>query len=62
MDREWITGECWLWCERTGVPVVWLGPVQWGGQHAPLYSCAPCLRRLETKAAHYLLTRKSSHI
>ncbi|MER6145917.1 hypothetical protein ABT174_38905 [Streptomyces sparsogenes] len=51
MQRRWACGDCWLWCERTGIPVLWLGPVQWEGQHAPLYACQSCLRRLEEKLA-----------
>lgn len=35
MRRRWATGECWLWCERTAARVLWLGPVQWEGSHAP---------------------------
>ena len=28
MEWPWITGDCWLGCGRTGVLVIWLGPVQ----------------------------------
>jgi hypothetical protein len=48
--RHWVTGDCWPGCERTGVPVIWLGPVQRDGQHAPFYACVPCLNRLKRQA------------
>ncbi|GAA0348085.1 hypothetical protein GCM10009540_80560 [Streptomyces turgidiscabies] len=35
MERQWVTGDCWLGCERTGMSVIWLGPVQWDGRHVP---------------------------
>ncbi|MER6160795.1 hypothetical protein ABT147_35590 [Streptomyces sp. NPDC001868] len=58
MERQWVTGDCWLGCERTDLPVIWLGPVQWDGQHAPLMSCEPCLNRLKVQAhAHFMQQR-----
>jgi hypothetical protein len=44
MEWLWITGDCWLGCGRTGVLVIWLGPVQWDGQHA-LVRRGPSRRR-----------------
>ncbi|MGW2951469.1 hypothetical protein [Streptomyces eurythermus] len=58
MVRQWVTGDCWLGCQSTGVPVLWLGPLQWDGQHAPLYSCEPCLDRLMAQAVAYWLNRR----
>ncbi|MEU6406317.1 hypothetical protein [Streptomyces sp. NPDC046985] len=55
MDSSWITGDCWLGCERTGVTVIWLGPVQWDGQHAPFCACEPCLERLKAQALAYFM-------
>ncbi|MEJ8654696.1 hypothetical protein WKI65_43360 [Streptomyces sp. MS1.AVA.3] len=55
MERQWATGDCWLWCQRTGVWVLWLGPVQWEGQHAPLLACEPCVRVAEAKLHSYLM-------
>ncbi|MEU4898624.1 hypothetical protein AB0B12_39400 [Streptomyces sp. NPDC044780] len=49
MRRRWALGECWLWCERTAVPVLWLGPVIWVGGNAPLLACERCIRHLERK-------------
>ncbi|OYP13199.1 hypothetical protein CFC35_00635 [Streptomyces sp. FBKL.4005] len=55
MERYWTTGDCWLGCERTGVQVLWLGPIQWDGWTAPFMACAPCLDRLLAQArAHWL--------
>ncbi|MCF6523782.1 hypothetical protein [Streptomyces sp. JJ36] len=53
--QTWLVGECWLYCERQDVPVTWVGPAQWLGQHAPVYACAPCLQRLTAKVRAYLL-------
>ena len=61
MDRSWDTGDCWLWCERTGVPVLWLGPVQWMGHTAPLYACAPCVHHLEGKVRAYFTLKDATH-
>ncbi|MDX3672678.1 hypothetical protein [Streptomyces europaeiscabiei] len=58
MRRRWVTGDCWLGCERTDVLVIWLGPVQWDGQHAPLMTCEPCLDRLKEKAERYFVQRE----
>ena len=55
---RWITGDCWLGCGRTGVLVIWLGPVQWDGQHAPFYACEPCLDRLHAQALAYFMERR----
>ncbi|EFL34028.1 predicted protein [Streptomyces viridochromogenes DSM 40736] len=45
-------------CERTGVPVIWLGPLQWDGRPAPVYSCKPCLDRLKARALAYFMQRR----
>lgn len=58
MERQWITGDCWLGCERSGVSVIWLGPVQWDGQHAPFNACEPCLDRLKRQANAYFMERQ----
>lgn len=44
--RTWVTGRCWLYCLRPGIPVTWIGPVQVEGQHADLYACEGCIRTL----------------
>ncbi|MFE0763661.1 hypothetical protein [Streptomyces smyrnaeus] len=53
MTREWTLGECWLYCERDGVLVLWVGPLQEDGQTAPIFACADCLNRLRAKAHRY---------
>ncbi|WP_409469707.1 hypothetical protein [Streptomyces sp. HC307] len=58
MEGHWVTGDCWLGCERTGVPVLWLGPVQRDGQAAPFYACEPCLKRLKARAVAYFMERQ----
>ncbi|MFH8500664.1 hypothetical protein [Streptomyces coeruleorubidus] len=58
MERQWIIGDCWLGCERTQLRVIWLGPVQWDGQHAPFFACEECLERLMRQARAYFLARK----
>jgi hypothetical protein len=58
MERHWVAGDCWLGCERTNVLVIWLGPVQWDGQHAPLMTCEPCLDRLKAQAQQYFVRRE----
>ncbi|MEV7004636.1 hypothetical protein AB0N62_44705 [Streptomyces sp. NPDC093982] len=57
MKREWVTGACWLGCERDCLPVLYLGPVQWDGQHAPFHACDDCLTRLQRQAMAYFLAR-----
>ncbi|MDX2758377.1 hypothetical protein [Streptomyces europaeiscabiei] len=58
MERHWVTGDCWLGCRRTSVLVIWLGPVQWDGQHAPFMACEPCLNRLKAQAEKYFIQRE----
>ncbi|RFU85176.1 hypothetical protein DY218_18615 [Streptomyces triticagri] len=58
MRRLWIRGDCWFGCERTEVPVLWLGPLQWDGQHAPVYACSPCLARIQAQATRYFYQRR----
>lgn len=58
MQEEWVTGDCWLGCGRTGLLVIWLGPVQWDGQHAPFMACGDCLTRLKAQALAYFMQRQ----
>jgi hypothetical protein len=58
MEQTWVTGACWLGCERTDLPVIWLGPVQWDGQHAPFMCCGDCLARLKKQALDYFMQRQ----
>ncbi|WP_328426068.1 hypothetical protein [Streptomyces sp. NBC_00443] len=58
MEREWVTGDCWLGCERVGLSVLFLGPVQWDGQHAPFFACDDCLGRLMRQANSYFMQRR----
>ncbi|AUG78111.1 hypothetical protein CFP65_3311 [Kitasatospora sp. MMS16-BH015] len=47
----WTLGDCWLYCGRTSVRVLWLGTVTAaGGIHAALHACAECIARLHGKA------------
>ncbi|MCX2970727.1 hypothetical protein OSB71_17935 [Streptomyces sp. JHD 1] len=55
MGRPLTQGCCWLWCGRIGVPVLWLGPIQWDGQTVPLMACEPCVERLSGMALAQLL-------
>ncbi|MEV5880671.1 hypothetical protein AB0L75_42170 [Streptomyces sp. NPDC052101] len=49
----WTVDECWR-CDTPGVPVTWVGPVQWDGESAPFRLCEPCLTAIERKAqAHF---------
>ncbi|AZM61079.1 MULTISPECIES: hypothetical protein [Streptomyces] len=58
MEAKWVIGDCWLGCGRTGLPVVWLGPLQWDGQHAPVYACEDDLNRLKAQALAYFMQRQ----
>ncbi|WP_338117283.1 hypothetical protein [Streptomyces viridochromogenes] len=40
------------------MPVIWLGPLQWDGRPAPVYSCKPCLDRLKARALAYFMQRR----
>ncbi|WTJ12278.1 hypothetical protein OID55_18625 [Streptomyces sp. NBC_00715] len=62
MEWRWITGDCWLGCMRTAVPVIWLGPLQWDGQRAPVYVCEPCLDRLKAQALDYFMERRPAAV
>jgi hypothetical protein len=42
----WVTGDCWLYCRRTGLSVMWVGTAQTVSMYAPLYACEQCLVEL----------------
>ena len=53
-SNEWITGDCWLYCGRRNLSVLWIGVAQTHGAAAPLYACGPCLQRLTDRVhAHH---------
>lgn len=54
---DWIAGDCWR-CDRSGLLVTWVGPVQWDGQSAPIYLCESCLIAVEVRAHRYFLRRR----
>ncbi|MFJ5035549.1 hypothetical protein ACIQB5_47860 [Streptomyces sp. NPDC088560] len=53
---EWTVDECWR-CDAPDVPVTWVGPVQWDGEHAAFRLCEPCLTAIERKAQIYFALR-----
>jgi len=57
--RVWTVGECWR-CDRTGVPVLWLGPVQTDHGTGPFLACEPCIRRLEAKVYAHQMRRDTA--
>ncbi|WP_019548648.1 hypothetical protein [Streptomyces sulphureus] len=60
MQRQWIEGgECWR-CDRAGVPVLWLGPVQTDAGTAPFYACDPCVRRIEARVQEELAAQDTA--
>ena len=47
-DRPgWVSGMCWLYCRRDGIPVFWIGPATSSGIQAPMYACETCLAELD---------------
>ncbi|WP_328561182.1 hypothetical protein [Streptomyces coelicoflavus] len=44
--NRWVTGACWLYCRREGVPVLWAGSVTTPGATGDMYVCGPCLAEL----------------
>ncbi|WP_330306228.1 MULTISPECIES: hypothetical protein [unclassified Streptomyces] len=42
--------------------MIWLGPVQWDGQHAPFMACEGCLDRLKRQANAYFIQRQPAAI
>ncbi len=59
--NERVPGDCWLYCERESVPVLWLGPVTAaGGVLAGLLACAECIAVLHGKAVAATLGRDRS--
>ncbi len=38
---------CWLYCRRSHIPVIWLGPVTSSGIQAPFYGCRECIAELD---------------
>ncbi|WP_086824833.1 hypothetical protein [Streptomyces sp. NRRL B-24572] len=53
----WTTGRCWK-CEEEDLPVLWLGPAHSADHgHAPLYTCEPCIQRIEALIADHVAKR-----
>ncbi|MET8830577.1 hypothetical protein ABZX40_35090 [Streptomyces sp. NPDC004610] len=47
-DGPWLTGVCWLYCRRQGVPVLAIGSVTAApGGTKGLYACRMCVAELE---------------
>ncbi|WP_276205955.1 hypothetical protein [Streptomyces neyagawaensis] len=42
--------------------MIWLGPLQWEGQHALVYSCSPYLDRLKVQAFAYFMERRPAAV
>ncbi|GAA1881748.1 hypothetical protein GCM10009753_06670 [Streptantibioticus ferralitis] len=55
--RQWVTGMCWLYCRRNGIPVIWLGPVHSSGMAAPLFGCAQCIAELDHMVWRYVTAK-----
>jgi hypothetical protein len=49
-SNTWVTRECWLYCGRRGVAVLWVGSVTTPGATADVYACGPCLATLARMA------------
>ncbi|MFE3904176.1 hypothetical protein ACFXPY_28650 [Streptomyces sp. NPDC059153] len=45
--HAWVTGNCWLYCRREGVRVLWVGSVRTPGATGDLYACGPCVAELD---------------
>ncbi|MCX3060802.1 hypothetical protein [Streptomyces beihaiensis] len=45
--NAWLTGSCWLYCRRAGVPVLWVGSVTTPGAKGDVYACGTCLAELD---------------
>ncbi|MER8099979.1 hypothetical protein [Kitasatospora sp. NPDC094016] len=56
--NAWVLGDCWLYCGRTSVRVLWLGPVTAaGGISAALHACAKCVAELHRRAVAAMTER-----
>jgi hypothetical protein len=53
---------CWLYCRRTSVPVIWLGPAQFEGMHAPMFGCSECIAELEHMIWQYFVHKDSPQV
>ncbi|MEV7360828.1 hypothetical protein [Kitasatospora sp. NPDC091276] len=59
--NAWAAGDCWLYCGRTSVRVLWLVPVTAaGGVTAGLLGCADCISTLHGKALAAMAKRDDS--
>lgn len=59
--NPWAVGDCWLYCGRASVRVLWLGPVTAaGGVTAGLLACGDCISTLHSKAVAAMATRDKS--
>ncbi|MFJ4677551.1 hypothetical protein [Kitasatospora sp. NPDC088783] len=59
--NPWTVGDCWLYCGRTSVRVLWLGPVTAaGGVTAELLVCADCISTLHGREVAAMAKRDKS--
>lgn len=55
--NRWVTGECWFFCRRAGVRVLWVGPATTPHGHADVFACEFCMNELAHKAQKQLRER-----
>ncbi|MEU8919500.1 hypothetical protein AB0D10_01015 [Kitasatospora sp. NPDC048545] len=52
--NPWESGLCWLYCGQW-TRVMWIGPVTVAAATAPMYACAPCIRKLNELVWNHIL-------
>lgn len=48
--NRWVTGECWFFCRRERVRVLWVGPAHTPHGNADVFACEFCMDELTHKA------------
>ncbi|MDY0811474.1 hypothetical protein [Kitasatospora purpeofusca] len=46
-ENPWFVGFCWLYCDRTGLLVMPIGPVSTATTTVTMYACARCITYLD---------------
>ncbi|MFE0421958.1 hypothetical protein [Streptomyces sp. NPDC058953] len=59
--NAWVTGGCWLYCGRRGVPVLWIGSVRTPAAIGDLYACGGCVNEMALRVREQALARDAAY-
>ncbi|MFF6971617.1 MULTISPECIES: hypothetical protein [Streptomyces] len=58
--HAWTTGDCWLYCRRAGVRVLWVGSVHTPAATGDLYACGACIAEIASRVRTQVIARDTA--